>query len=1578
MWLGKSKEKKEDPSPFPGDPIALDGHAAVCSVETIACDAVLIQSGPDLAEITGPMSSLSTGGLDSSSGRAPVVCHVDGLRALTAQASGYSGTGLRAAGLVSGLGGVREALFAAAGERLTTVYNLTCRAARRQAGSLHGGHDDYHATAGSGAFQMFAKNVQEAADFTLIAHRVAEMALTPGVCAQDFYDTSQSVQNIRLPDRGLVEAYLGRPEDEIETPTPAQVVLFGPKRRRVPTLVDRDRPAGIGGVQDSESYFKALAAQYPFFIAHIDAIVDDALQNYGALTGRTYTKVTGYRTDDAHYVVVAQGAVVEIVEAVVDRLRDRGAKVGAICLSVFRPFPGAELSRMLKGKKTVTVLERADQPLAEDLPLSREVRAALDKAIENASDDEAIHPRYDVYRRLTDRPVVCTGVYGVGGALPSIADVTAVFNNMTAGGRRKTRFYLGAVAAGSEQSARRFPHLQTLQQRLNREYPGLDELMLSGRLDHETVDKSSAKTSGAEGHIQLYSLSVQGGIFALNLFAQTVSDSLSRSVRTFPSGGLDPGLQPVCHSMVFATSGEVANVPPEFADTLLVANDRLLESVSSRVKHGATIVVGSKHDPESLWLALTRRTKQWIRDMDIRLYTVDIAGIAAQTTSQPSFSDQLAVWALLGAGLKLSPGTETEHTDKFLEALKSRLEKIFGEDHYLLRDITTVVDRGMDETLGLQWRSADRAEEPATPEKEAPWTVQQTGTGDGTVFDPARFWHSVGFLYDSGQASETLADPYVATGIVPGGSSAFRDMSSYRLGVPRWLPENCTGCGLCWAHCPDSALPATIQPVSSIIKAAVSQCEKDGAVMTQMLRIADHLAKQTYRVFTKDDLRQFRTMGAVLRQSFSQLAEKMKLDEEKLAPIQEEFERVCGLVEHFPVCRTETFFDNAHKKEKGSGCVLSIALNPLSCKGCRLCIAVCPEHAIEWVEQTAEYLQTTRESWEWQMKLPAVPADRIEAHIDPNEPETEVLRLLDGRVYHSMVGGDGAFPGNSAKTAVHLVTAAIESVVRPRFEAHVQYLSSLIQKLEDRIQGKVTRSVEINDFESFGRQLDRVGKKDLTPEELAKLAGDESGERKVDPQQLKRWNDLLGRLVEQRRSYVEGAGGAGRARLVMAIDPGGSSFWSGTYPDNPHTQPWMAHLPGDAPALAEGLFEGVTRSLADEIAACRLADLEVDDAYDPAQHDEAFAQFTWRDFSVKERELIPPVVVIGHSDVTSWDEISRLISRGYPIKIVVVNTEAISIPAVSATGRTSEPQEENDPGLLALARRGAFVLQSTVGHPGHLIRGVVKGASRSCPAVFHIHAPDALTHGIAPEKTAEQARLAYESRAFPLFQADPGEPGDAGAAGVGRRIPIVLTGNPDPESDWPELEWVFKDANNQEEKIISPLSVADWAIGEARFQEHFKLHARGHLSDKMKVLPEYLALHAGQRKTFEPFIHVRDADGRHRIATLSEEMVQVTEERLRLWTRLRELVALGSLPAWAEVPEPTAEELAAAEAAKEPPSTTAVTDQVLFEKLAEKLFWLSGYSQDPDFFKQSLRDFLTRKREADSEANATETEKSTE
>ena len=1531
---------------FPGRRFALDGHGVAYTVATMASDAVLIQSSSDLAEITGPLRNLVPTTQYGDAGRHnAVVCHVDDLRALTAKTSGFAATGLRSSAIVTGLGGIRDALYATVGKRLACIFNMTCRAIHRQASSLHGGHDDYYSAAGSGAFLMFAKNCQEVSDFSLIAHRVAELSLTPGICAQDFYQTSQSIQNVCLPEVELVQAFLGRSEDMIDSPTPAQSVLFGKQRRRVPAFIDRDHPVGIGGTQDDKAYFKAFAAQMPFFTAHIDAFMDQAFREFGELTGRTHSPLSGYRIEDADYVVLGQGAVVEALEAVVDHLRHAGIKAGAIGLSVFRPFPGASLSHILKGKAAVTVLERTDQPLAEDLPLTVAVRAVIAKATENSSAAEPVHPGYAAYRHASDRCRVFTGIYGIGTSLPSFADLAAGYENMITGGRAENRFYIGSGFSNSSQTMRRFPHLQTLQQRLNHMYPGLEELTISGSDELKAPEPEGLHT------IQLYSLALQGGIFAGNLFAQAMADALEQRVRTFPVGGLEPGLQSVCHTIAFTSGGKALRVQPESVDILLATSESLLEKVSARanVKPGGLVVVGSSRDPESLWSSLSRSTRKWVRDTQVRLYLVDTNSIASETASKPSFVDQLEIWALLGTGINLTAPLESKTIRAFAETLSLRLEQVFGENHYLVKDINAVVSRGGVESVELDWKTVQENPSEGLMETPAPWTVRQSDSVDGTVFDPKRFWHSVGYLYDCGKNDEILTDPYVATGIIPAGSSAFRDMTPYRMGVPNWLPENCGGCGQCWTHCPDSSLPPTIQTVSAIIENAVSQCEAQGHALVQFQRVGQHLSKQAYRVIAKDDLCQFRTMGSLLRESFSQLAEKLNLDEEQLDGLKQEFEQVCSQVQHYPVARTKFFFDDPHRKDKGSGHLLSITLNPMSCKGCGLCVSVCPEQAFGWTRQTSDFLDKARANWQVQMQLPVVPKEKIDDCIDASDPGTQIFRLLDRHNYHSMVGGDGAFPGNSTKTALHLVTAAIESVMRPRFEAHIQRLSKLIQDLEHKIQGKIDRTVEINDFESFGHRLDQLGTMDLASESLARLAGHEGIERTIDPEQLKQLTELLRRLKQQRRCYVEGAGGGGRARMVLTIDPSdATTFWNGTYPDNPHPQPWMTHLPGDAPALAEGLFEGVARTVADELKWCHLADLALEDNYDPKEQQRCP---NWREFTDEQRDLLPPVLVIAHAGVTDWDEIARLLFSDYPIKIAMINTEAVSIPG-SAAGWDA-PQEENDPGLLGMARRGAFVLQSSIGHPGHLIRGVVDGLSRPYPAVFHIHAPDALAHGIAPEKTARQAKLAYLSRAFPLFEADPT------ATASGLRAALSLENNPDPAGDWTQQELTFVGAAGAVEKLTTTLTVADWAIGETRFQEHFRLHSKGHLNNRMKLLPDYLALDADQRPSFEPFIHLKDDNDHHLIAMVSLDMVRAVEQRLRFWTRLRELSALGPVPIVNKIAEPQPDNVDQVPTVI-PPSRQ--SDQALHEQLTERLLWLCGYSQDPDFFKQSLSDFITHKR----------------
>ena len=58
---------------------------------------------------------------------------------------------------------------------------------------------------------LFARNVQEAADFTAIARRVAEETQTPFFVVQDGFLTTHTLENVRLPEDDLLRDFVGRP-----------------------------------------------------------------------------------------------------------------------------------------------------------------------------------------------------------------------------------------------------------------------------------------------------------------------------------------------------------------------------------------------------------------------------------------------------------------------------------------------------------------------------------------------------------------------------------------------------------------------------------------------------------------------------------------------------------------------------------------------------------------------------------------------------------------------------------------------------------------------------------------------------------------------------------------------------------------------------------------------------------------------------------------------------------------------------------------------------------------------------------------------------------------------------------------------------------------------------------------------------------------------------------------------------------------------------------------------------------------------------------------------------------------------
>ncbi len=226
-----SEERRETGAEveFPGTPEAMDGTAAVVAMETAASEAAGAYPITPSTQMGEGWAVAAAEGRLNVNGRRLIFFEPEGEHAAAAVTAGMAMVGLRSANFSSGQGiaYMHESLYAAVGKRLTYVLNMACRAMTKHALNVHAGHDDYHAIDDTGFFQLFGKDAQEAADLNLIAHRVAELSLTPGVCAQDGFLTSHVIESLQLPERELVKEYLGDPADVIESPTPAQRLVFG-------------------------------------------------------------------------------------------------------------------------------------------------------------------------------------------------------------------------------------------------------------------------------------------------------------------------------------------------------------------------------------------------------------------------------------------------------------------------------------------------------------------------------------------------------------------------------------------------------------------------------------------------------------------------------------------------------------------------------------------------------------------------------------------------------------------------------------------------------------------------------------------------------------------------------------------------------------------------------------------------------------------------------------------------------------------------------------------------------------------------------------------------------------------------------------------------------------------------------------------------------------------------------------------------------------------------------------------------------------------------------------------------------
>jgi pyruvate-ferredoxin/flavodoxin oxidoreductase len=585
--------------------------------------------------------------------------------------------------------------------------------------------------------------------------------------------------------------------------------------------------------------------------------------------------------------------------------------------------------------------------------------------------------------------------------------------------------------------------------------------------------------------------------------------------------------------------------------------------------------------------------------------------------------------------------------------------------------------------------------------------------------------------------------------------------------------------------------------------------------------------------------------------------------------------------------------------------------------------------------QTRRSLRDARQRWQQWQQLPdtdRATLERIGGHADPGPLATLLLTRADSA---SLAGGDAAEPGSGERLAVRLAMATAESRQRPALDRFLGEVDALREKISLLIRETLADALPADDLDALERGLDTVESRQA---ELGTLIAsvEKSLGGGIDIPRLRRLVQLardLGDLIWRLR---EGPLGIGRARLGLVFSADASGEWSGTFPDNPFATPVVVDASGDALAMSVGLLQGQLRQSTEAFGLVRRARHELEQAQATRASDTAPPRaLRWDQLSMQEREVCPPLLVIGGDDLLRGDglsQIDRLLKSDLPIRLIVLNGAGLDLPAQDAPDASLGGPNELDLALLALTRRHSYVAQTSIGAPDHLTHSLRGALDAAGPALVHLHAPSPSRHGFAPNQTVMRAQQAVQARVFPLFRYDP-----QGAGVFGSRF--NLEGNPEPLSHWTHADDGF-----------TP-TPASWALGESRFAECFTPLSK-HDADPLPV-DEYLALDEAVRRLKTPVVSAHGEDGSTLRFRVAASMLQICEQRRTSWQVLQEIAGLVT-PFTERVEQAARDQVAAdreAELAalrREYESRIAALEGEMLEKTREamrrRMMRLAGYS----------------------------------
>ena len=1321
---------------------------------------------------------------------------------------------------------------------------------------------------------------------------------------QDGFLTTHLIETLRVPERELIAEFLGRPDDLIDTPTPAQKILYGEKRRRVPRLWDVDNPVLSGPAQNQDAYMQSVAAQRPYFFEHIPAITDKCFAEFAELTGRRYARISTYRCEDAEYLIVAQGSIVGTAEAVVDYMRKkRGVKAGVVNMTMFRPFPSDLLGHIVMGRKGVVVPERTDQPLAEDLPLIREVRATISKCLENglAKNGEEPYPGYASFVKVDDAPPLYSCCFGMGSRDLQPEGVVGALENMLPDGPKKKFFYLSIDFVHDKPPS---PKNEIHQQELLEHYPNVKELAVKGSENPNLLPEGSIT-------VRMHSVGGWGAITTGKNLAITLNELLGYCIKANPKYGSEKKGQPTTYYLSAAPEPIRINCEYFFVDVVLSPDPNVFSHSNplfGLIRGGTFIIQSDLDSPEAVWKSFPVHSQKYIIDNDIKVYYLDAFKIAREEATDPELQFRMQGIAFQGAFFAGSSLMETAHFDEagLFKAIHDQIEHKFGsKGARVVEDNMRVVRRGFDELTEITEKVV-AAPDRVSPKREInlPVMLKRIPPSDDPKTDTHRFWAQTGSFYLGGRPNDHVADPFAALGLIPANTGLYRNMTQIRFQHPVWHPEKCTACSDCFTVCPDSAIPGLACSISDAFDTTIKRIRRDGHDVKHLPKAVRTVEKKLRAAANSIDgngTTNSIDVGPLLSGAISETIAEAAEDKEILV---KEFEWFRESMGDFKFSFTKPYYDQREKGQAGTGGLFAITINPYTCKGCNLCIDVCEDKALTAIEQTDETVERLESEWDYWLDLPTTSRDFM--RIDDLDEKIGALEtmLMDKSVYTSMSCGDGACTGCGEKSVLHLFTSTVTALMQRRVKKHVEYLGELIEKLESHLRTKLAETVNIADTDAIKQVVERNRDKDLKLSELAGALDEGKAGTPLDQEWLAWISDLLARLKDLKWRYEEGTTKTGRANMGFMNATGCSSIYGSSFPYNPYPFPWSNHLFQDAASVSLGLFEGHMRTMGQGFKAIRMAEAELEGKEEFRQIEQSLQYFDWKSFSDEEYLLCPPVVAVG-GDGAMYDigfqNVSRALMSGRPLKIFVLDTQVYSntggqactsgyigqVSDMAPYGKAWKGKTEirKEIGLIGAAHRTAFILQGNIANYTHLIEGYIDGINARRPALFSIYAVCQPEHGVSDDSTAYRSKMALESRAYPVYRFDP----DAGETWEDC---IELEGNPALDDDWPVYKLEYLDDDGNKQVLEMPTTFADFAIGEGRFRKHFRVAPPDSWNENMIPLAEFIDLEEDDREGLFPYIWSVDSKNHLMRVLVAQEIVRSTEERRNYWRTLKGLAGL--------------------------------------------------------------------------------------